>query len=167
MVDAGVVAFHVAAEDELVRRHPGADVTHGGLGPALRLAVFARYVITAFGEIESAVQNHRQSLQHQGVQSCPQLNKLAFRGLDSPQRLEAILAVKQIVLELGFKFRPAAADIPDIGAVGVIDAALAKPGERGIQGCAGSDFADPIRRSSCICAHHVHDDSGGVCAFGP
>jgi hypothetical protein len=71
------------------------------------------------------------------------------------------------VLELELEFQPAAADVPDIGAIGVIDAAFAQPGKDGIQHGAGRDLADHVRRSSCICAHNVPDDSGGVCAFGP
>lgn len=58
-----------------------------------------------------------------GVQGRPQLDELAM-GVDSPQRLESILAVKQIVLHLELEFRPAAAHIPDVVALGVIDAAL-------------------------------------------
>ena len=68
--------------------------------------------------------------------------------------------MKQVVLELELEFRPAAADIPDIGAVGIIGAAFAQPGERSLQDRAGGDLANPIRRSSRICAHDLHDDSG-------
>ena len=115
MIDAGVVALHVASEDELIFRQLAADVTHGGLGPALRLAVFPRHMVTASREIEPAVEDHRQRLQDEGVKGCPQLNALAIEP-DAPQWLEPMLAVKQIVLELGLEFPPAAAQIPDIGA---------------------------------------------------
>ncbi|SPE26735.1 hypothetical protein SBA3_130003 [Candidatus Sulfopaludibacter sp. SbA3] len=60
-----------------------------------------------------------------GDSDLPTTRCTPFDSLDSPQRLEAIPAVKQVVLESGFEFRPVAADIPDVGAVGVIDAALA------------------------------------------
>jgi hypothetical protein len=99
MVDAGVVALDIAAEDELIQQQPGADVPHGGLGSAF-LAVFARHVVTASREVEPAVQYNRQSLQHQGIEGRPQLNELAF-DLESPQRRETILAMKQSVLNLG------------------------------------------------------------------
>jgi hypothetical protein len=52
VVDAGVIAFDIAAKDELIFRQQGADVTHGGLGPELRLAVFPRHMVTASREIE-------------------------------------------------------------------------------------------------------------------
>src|ERR1035437_10456651 len=97
MVDTGVVALDIAAKDELVRRQPGADVTHRGLGPALRLAVSPRHMVTASREIEPAVEDHGQRLQHQGVERRPQLDALAV-DLDAPQRGETILAMKQIAL---------------------------------------------------------------------
>ena len=53
--------------------------------------------------------------------------------------------MKQGVLKLGFEFRPAAADVPDIG---VMDAAFGLPGERGIRDGAAGDLVDLIRRSS-------------------
>ncbi len=68
MVDVGVVALDIAAEDELIRRQPGAD-----------------------------------------------------------------------------EVRPPAAHVPDVGTVGISDAALAQPGKRPVQHAAGGDFADPLR----------------------
>jgi hypothetical protein len=60
MVDAGVVALHIAAKDELVRRQPGADVAHGGFGSPLLLASLARHVVAAFGEIERGLLQRRR-----------------------------------------------------------------------------------------------------------
>lgn len=76
------------------------DVPHGGLGSPF-LAVFGRHVVTASREIELPAEYNRQSLQHQCVEGLPQLPELAL-GLDSPWRLETILASEQSVLETGF-----------------------------------------------------------------
>jgi hypothetical protein len=69
--------------------------------------------------------------------------------------------------ELGLQLRPSAADIPDIGAIGVIDTPLAQPGEGGIQYEAGGHLADPVPRFCGILGHAVHDDRNGMRAFEP
>src|ERR1039457_1536499 len=75
MIDAGVVVFDIAAEDELIFWQQRANVPHGSLSSAFLLAVLARNVITATREVEPAVEHHhRQRLQHQGVESRPELD---------------------------------------------------------------------------------------------
>lgn len=67
-------------------------------------------------------------------------------SLDAPQWGEPIPPAEQIALELRFQLRPAEADIPDVGAVGVIDAAFAQPLKGGLQDGAGGHLAHPICR---------------------
>jgi hypothetical protein len=56
---------------------------------------------------------------------------------------KTILASEQNLLELGFEVRPLAAHIPDVGAIGVIDAALAQPSKRRIPHGAGQSSPMP------------------------
>jgi hypothetical protein len=86
--------------------------------------------------------------------------------VDSPQQLESILAVKQIVLELGLEFRPAAPDVPNLGAIGVLGRGASTARRKR---CPARRRRRPLRSSPVFLCNLGSRLSltGTMCAFDP
>ena len=144
MVDAGVVALHVGAEDERVGGEVLVHEPDGGFCPAPSLqvvAVLREVWQPAGGEDESG------GLEHQGIQCRPDLDGLVTL-VEPPNRTEAISALPQVGLSLRAELLPAPAGIPHVIVGRVVPAAFAQPRIRLPQDGLGGDLLHPVHGSS-------------------
>ena len=90
-------------------------------------------------------QHHSERLEHQGVTHQPEVDLLAVSLGDAVQQAEAVTAPREFPLKARFLGRPVAAEVPDVGVVGIVTPSLAQPREGGIEGSVRGEVSEEAR----------------------